>query len=162
MGMQTDVKSAYAAGSGILVSSKPLRLKALTVTSGTSSLRNVAACCPTCVLAGTYSQSGTTITVTSAAHGLTNGYRVFFDATSGTSRDGCYNITYVDVDTFTITSAVSATTSGNCNIYEKIYTEIDTYSTVGLAVLIPGEGILCKGGLFMGVGSSVTATIFYG
>jgi hypothetical protein len=160
--MQTDVLSAYAAGSGILVSSAPLRLKGLTVTSGTSSLRNVAACCPVCGKTGTYSQSGTTITVTSAAHGLTNGQRVFFDATSGTARDGCYNITYVDVDTFTITSAVSATTTGDCGIYGKIYAEIDTYSTVGLSVPIPGQGIWCKGGLFMGVGPSVTATIFYG
>jgi hypothetical protein len=162
MSMQTDVQSAYAAGSGILVSSKPLRLKSLTVTSGTSSLRNVAACCPICALAGTYSQSSTTITVTSADHGLTNGQRVFFDATSGAARDGCYNITYVDADTFTITSAVSATVSGNCNTYAKIYTEIDTYSTVGLSVVIPGQGIWCKGGLYMGVGPSVTATIFYG
>lgn len=162
MTMQTDVKSAYAAGSGILVSSTPIRLKSLTVTSGTSSLRNVAGCCPLCVESGTYSQSGTTITVSITDHGFTNGQRVFLDFTTGSSRDGMYAIVYVDANTFTVTAANSVTTSGNVNAYYKIYVEIDTYSTVGLSIPIPGEGIWCKGGLFMGVGSSVTATIFYG
>jgi hypothetical protein len=40
--------------------------------------------------------------------------------------------------------------------------ELDTYSTVGLSVLVPGEGIYCKGGLFFGVGPSVTAQIYWG
>jgi hypothetical protein len=33
---------------------------------------------------------------------------------------------------------------------------------VGLPVLIPGEGILMPNGVFAGVGSSVTMTVYYG
>jgi len=162
MAMQTDVTSIYVSSSGVLVSPIPCRLKGIVVTSGTSSLRNVAACDPLSVKTGTYSQSSTTITVTSTAHGLTNGQRVFFDATSGTARDGCYNITYVNANAYTITSAASATTSGNSNTYSNLYVELDTYSTVGMSVLIPGEGVYCKNGLFFGCGPSVTAMIYYG
>jgi hypothetical protein len=40
--------------------------------------------------------------------------------------------------------------------------EADTYNTVGLPILIPGEGILCRNGIFVGLGGSVTGTIYYG
>jgi hypothetical protein len=47
-------------------------------------------------------------------------------------------------------------------MYSSIALEIDTFNTVGLPVLIPGEGIYCPNGIFVGCGSSVTATVFYG
>jgi hypothetical protein len=47
-------------------------------------------------------------------------------------------------------------------MYTNIYVELDTFNTVGLPVKIPGEGIYCPNGIFVGVGSSVTATVFYG
>jgi hypothetical protein len=40
--MQTDVKSAHAQNTGLLVTQSPVRLKSITVTSGTASPRNVA------------------------------------------------------------------------------------------------------------------------
>ena len=160
--MQTDVKMAYVAGSGQLVSTTPARLKGLTVTSGTSSLRNMAVCDPATAKSGTYSQTGTTITCTIANHGLTNGQRVFVDCTTGTSRDGVYEITYVDASTFTVTAANTVSTSGNVTAYPTLHVEIDTYSTVGLPIKIPGEGIYCPNGFFVGVGSSVTALVYYG
>jgi hypothetical protein len=61
-----------------------------------------------------------------------------------------------------VTSPVSTSTSGNVNIYTNIYVELDTYNNVGLPVKIPGEGIYCSNGIFVGVGSSVTATVTYG
>ena len=68
-------------------------------------------------LAGTYTQSGTTITVTATNHGLqTNGF-VYFDATSGGATDGMYQIIRTGANTFTITSASSATIStSNCTL----------------------------------------------
>ena len=36
--MQTDVKSAIAKNTGLLVTQQPVRLKSITVTSGTSSV----------------------------------------------------------------------------------------------------------------------------
>ena len=73
-----------------------------------------------------------------------------------------YGITYINTNSFSVTSAASTSTSGNVNVYPGIYMELDTYSTVGLSVLIPGEGIYCPGGIFFGVGPSVTAMVFYG
>jgi hypothetical protein len=72
-------------------------------------------------VSGTYSQTTTVITITKAAHGLTSGTVVYVNFTSGTAFDGYYTITTVPtVDTFTITSAVSATTSGNVKYHAAI------------------------------------------
>jgi hypothetical protein len=66
--------------------------------------------------AATYSQGGTTLTVTLAAHGLSTGKSVYLDITSGTATDGTYTVTSAPTaDTFTVT-AVSATTSGNVTV----------------------------------------------
>jgi hypothetical protein len=47
-------------------------------------------------------------------------------------------------------------------MYPDMYVEIDTYSTVGLPIKIPGQGVYCKNGLYVGVGASVTALVYYG
>lgn len=161
MTMQYDVKSAHQKSSGTVVD-YATRLKGVVVTSGTSSLRNIAVTDPTIKKSGTYSQSSTTITVTITAHGLTNGDRVFLDITSGTARDAVYAVTVTNANVFTVTSAVSATTSGNATVYTRLFLELDTFSTVGLPIRIPGEGIYCPNGFFVGLGSSVTATVYYG
>jgi hypothetical protein len=162
--MQYDVKSARAAGTGLLVTQQPVRLKSITVTSGTSSLRNTSICDPSIQASGTYARTSpsATITVTIVNHGFVTGQRVFLDFTSGTARDGAYTITKTGDDTFTCADAPTTTTSGNVTAYSSLALEIDTFSTVGLPVLIPGEGIYCPNGIFVGCGSSVTATVFYG
>ena len=162
--MQYDVKSTRAANTGLLVTQVPVRLKAINVTSSTVSTRNTCVCDPTLSKSGTYSRTSpsTTITVTITNHGLVTGQRVFLDFTSGTARDGAYTITKVDNNTFTCADVATTTTSGNVTEYSSIALEIDTYNTIGLPVLIPGEGIYCPNGIFVGCGSSVTATVFYG
>lgn len=162
--MQTDVKSARAANTGLLVTQIPTRLKSITVTSATVSARNVAICDPTVQSSGTYSRTSpsATITVTIVNHGFVTGQRVFLDFTSGAGRDGVYTITNTGNDTFTCADVVTTTTSGNVTAYSSIALEIDTFNTVGLPILIPGEGIYCPNGIFVGCGSSVTATVFYG
>ena len=66
--------------------------------------------------AATYSQSGTTVTVTLNAHGYLAGHVVYADIQTGTAVDGQYTITSVATDTFTYTAATSLTTSGNVNL----------------------------------------------
>lgn len=160
--MQYDVKSYIAKSSGTAVNYRT-RLKGITVTSGTVSARNIAIADPTVVLSGTWSRSGTLVTVTINNNGLTEGQRVLLDVAAGTTmRDGVYAASNVTQNTFTVTSATSGTASGTVDMYTKLYLELDTYNTIGLPVKIPGEGILCQNGIFVGLGANVTATIFYG
>ena len=66
---------------------------------------------------GTYSQSGTTVTVTISNHGLAIGDVVTIDYTSGSAVDGSFVIvTTADDNTFTVTAAASATNSGNVSV----------------------------------------------
>ena len=69
-------------------------------------------------VSGTYSQSGTTITVTADDHGLETGDDVFLDFTTGSGVDATLAITGTTQNTFTCTAAASVTTSGNV-VYRK-------------------------------------------
>ena len=160
MTMQYDVKAIHQSASGTAVS-YATRLKGITVTSGTSSIRNMAIADPTVSKSGTYSQTTTTITVTIAGHGLVDGQRVFLDFTTGTSRDAVFAVTVTNANVFTVTSTTASAT-GNVTMYTTLLLELDTFSTVGLPVRIPGEGIYCPNGIYVGLGNSVTATIYYG
>jgi lambda family phage minor tail protein L len=61
----------------------------------------------------TYSQSGTTITISLTAHGFSTGLILSLDFTSGNGIDGIYTIQTVATDTFTVTGTTSQSTSGN-------------------------------------------------
>ena len=52
----------------------------------------------------TYSKSSTTATITSTAHGLSNGDQVFIDFTSGPAGDGLYTVSNVATNTFDLTN----------------------------------------------------------
>ena len=67
-------------------------------------------------VSGTYSRSGTTVTATITAHGLTAGETYEVDITSGDGTDGSYVISVTDANTITYTDTVSGTTSGNINV----------------------------------------------
>lgn len=68
-------------------------------------------------LSGTYSQSGTTVTVTATAHGQIAGSFIYSDITTGTGVDGTYTVaTVTDANTFTYTAGTSLTTSGNITL----------------------------------------------
>jgi len=70
---------------------------------------------PDLSVSATYAISGTTITITKSSHGYSVGSFVNVDFTSGTGVNGNYEIQTVTTNTFTLTSATSLTTSGNCN-----------------------------------------------
>jgi hypothetical protein len=159
---QYDVKSYHASASGT-ATTESVRLKNVTVTSGTVSARNMAVADPAVSKSGTWSRTGTTVTVTINGNGLVDGQRVFLDVAPGTTmRDGVYEVSNVTTNTFTVTSATSGSATGTVTMYTNIYVELDTFNTVGLPVKIPGEGIYCPNGIYVGVGSSVTATVIYG
>ena len=65
---------------------------------------------------GTYSQVGTTITVTSANHGLFPGQSAYLVFTSGSALNATLTIDSITDDTFTCTAAAAVTTSGNVQI----------------------------------------------
>ena len=66
---------------------------------------------------GTYSQSGTTVTITITNHGVAVGDELTVDYTSGSATDGTFIVASVaDSNTFTVTAAASATNSGNVSI----------------------------------------------
>jgi hypothetical protein len=113
---------------------------------------------------GTYSQTGTTMTVTLTAHGLVNGDRVWLSCTTGDGNSDLYSVTVTDANTFTVTSSTSESASGNVNVYTQILTEIDCATATSFYTLIPGEGIVGQDGLYVGLPSTgtVTTTIFYG
>ena len=72
----------------------------------------------------TYTQSTTTVTVNSNAHGLSVGDSIIFDATSGNGVDGTYKITSVSTNAFTFVSGTSQTvTTSNCTY--KITPHVD-------------------------------------
>ena len=68
-------------------------------------------------LSGNYTQTGTTVTVTATAHGLSVGDSIAVDITSGTGVDGTYTVASVSGNnTFTYTAGTSLTTSGSVSL----------------------------------------------
>lgn len=65
---------------------------------------------------GTYSQTGTTITVTLTAHGFVNGDKVTATFTTGAAVDGEFTVSNAATDTFDLTAAAPLTTSGAVEI----------------------------------------------
>ena len=100
---------------------------------------------------GTYARTSpsTTLTVTSTAHGLTIGTLVDLDFTTGTGLDGVYEVvTTPTVDTFTVTTVDSTTTSGDVTI-KRVVTALDTLRTffaINWTVLPATDGAFQGGG----------------
>lgn len=89
-------------------------------------------------VSGSYSQSGTTVTVTITGHGLIAGNVIYSDITSGTGVDGTYTVaTVTDANTFTYTAGTSLTTSGNITLLRRL---IRASSNVGSVTWINATG----------------------
>ena len=81
-------------------------------------------------ITATYTQSGTTVTVTSNSHGRSQGDYIDFDALTGAGVDGVFEIATVATNTFTFTAAASATiSSSNCTF--AFVNTIDTIIPAG-------------------------------
>ena len=93
---------------------------------------------------GTYSQSGTTISVTittSGGHGLAAGAQVSLRFTSGTANSGVYTVTAA-ATVFTVTSTTSVSTSGNVEwdmrSFNGVSIEVDAPTDDTLTYYSPG------------------------
>ena len=69
------------------------------------------------VVSATYSQSGTTITVTKQDHGFQVGENIYLDFLTGGGIDATLPIVSKTQNSFTLTAAAPASTSGNVNYY---------------------------------------------
>lgn len=90
---------------------------------------------------GTYSRSGTTITVTITAHGLTSGETVLLKFTSGTATSNQYTVTVTGTDTFTCIDSVSGVTSGNVQLDLSSFnttTEVTVLDSTTISYFSPG------------------------
>ena len=81
-------------------------------------------------LTGTYSRSGTTVTVTINGHNIANGSTVYASMTSGNATDGVYTITVTDANTFTYNETESGSTSGNIRI------DLRSFNTTGSEITV--------------------------
>jgi hypothetical protein len=167
MGFQFDVLSAHINASGQLVNGRS-RLKALiqigSATAGTVNMWDTTTA-PTSV---TYGRSGTTVTITNVAHGLVTGNVVgltFGAGTGGTATNGNYSITKTGADTYTITdiNSGSITAGAAASQGTRWLMTVDTNSTSDVVpLLIPGDGIVARNGIYGQMSNQVGLTIFYG
>jgi len=168
MTMQYDVKGSHFSGSGLAVSGR-VRLKNLvylgTGTAGSIDVFDTT----TAPVSATYARSGTTVTVTSTAHGLTTGQNIgiSYAAASGVSAvAGNYVITVTGANTFTITDINSGTIAASTAcVYStgKFLTSYNTGTAVQpFQVIFSGEGILAQNGIYVVVTNINFQTIQYG
>jgi WD40 repeat protein len=164
---QFDVLSAHLNSSGQLVAGRT-RLKALiqigTASAGTVNIWDTM----TAPVSVTYGRSGTTVTVTHTTHGFKTGDVVgltFAAGTGGTATNGNYTITVTGANTYTITDLNSGTiTAGAAGTAgTRWLMSLDTTGTSDVGpLLIPGDGIVARNGIYAQLSNQVGITVFYG
>ena len=166
--MQTDVKSGHLNNSGFVVLGRN-RLKAVsmvgTATAGTLDIFDTT----TAPVAATYARSGTTITVTKSAHGLSTGNVVgiaFATASGSSGTNGNYVITVASSSTFTVTDINSGTIAAlTVAAYASLWIasyDVGATDVFGNFALIPGEGVLVKNGIYLNMSDITSANVYYG
>jgi hypothetical protein len=158
---QYDIKSQHMNASGLAVPYRT-RMKGYNVFAN-SATAGQAYFYDTASVAATYTRATTLLTVTYPNHGLFTNNWVYLDFTSGGALDGLYQVTVVDLNTFTITTAASGTiTISNVTAYLNVLLIVDTNSINGASLLLPGEGILARGGIQAVLAANQSCTVFYG
>ena len=173
--MQTDILSAHINSTGFAVLGRVM-LKSFNFTaSSTAGTINFYDTTTAPVTSGTYARSTTVVTVTSTAHGLKVDQQIgitFATATGVSATNGNYTIaTVADANTFTLTDINSGTIAAStaCTYTTgRWLTSIDTaaLTTSGVPqnqnVLLPGEGILARTGVYALMTNQTSLTIYYG
>ena len=171
MTMQFDVRQAHLDESGFMVLN-PTRVKAVSYTGGgvagyVTLFDSTTAAVSASV---TYARSGTTVTVTKTAHGLSTGDTIgihFAGGTGGTATDGTYVITRTGADTFTLVDINSGTITGTPAAVYAVGRWLITYQATAEdyffnGFLIPGEGVRAYNGVYAYFTGLNSATIYYG
>jgi hypothetical protein len=177
--MQYDVKGSHLSGSGFMYVGRTRMKNLVYQGNGTAGGIDVFDTSVAPVTSGSYGRSGTTVTVTQTAHGLTSGQEVgiTFAAASGVSATaGNYIITVTGANTFTITDINSGTIASStaCNYVSNTTANINastnrwmtSYNT-GTAVqpfqvIFSGEGMLATNGIYVVVSNITYQTVQYG
>ena len=168
MTMQYDVLSAHLNVSGQMVVGRA-RLKGIismgTATAGTVNLWDTT----TAPVSATYGRSGTTVTVTRVGHGLSTGSTVGLtfglDASTRAATNGNYVITRLTADTYSVTDINSGTvTAGTaCTEGNRWLASYDTNTASDVVtLLVPGEGVLARDGIYGQLTNQTGLTVFYG
>jgi hypothetical protein len=172
MAMQYDVKQGHLNQSGFFVLGRN-RVKGISFfgagTDGTLVLFDTTSAPVTSSV--TYARSGTTVTVTKVAHGLSTGdiVGIHFDSnTSVSATDGNYSITRTSADAFTLTDINTGTITSTAASYVSgggrwlLTYEVDGTDTFENSPFIPGEGVLAGSGIYALMTNIDSAQIYYG
>ena len=172
--MQYDVKSAHIGNTGFLVPNIRTRLKQLTYSGNAGNAGTLVIFDTTLApTTASYAKTGNVVTVTSTAHGLSNGATVgigYASATGNSATDGNYIISNALANTFTITDINTIGTVGGgttCYYVNSGNHWVTSFNTLTGAtgsqqIPIPGEGILINNGLYAQLTYISFVTIFYG
>jgi hypothetical protein len=166
---QTPVKQAHLNSSGFLVLGRN-RVKAISFTgSATAGYVSLFDTVVAPVTTATYGRSGTTITVSSTAHGLVTGQVIGVDfaaGTGGNATNGNYPVTVTNANTFTVTDINSGSiTAGAAMVYANRWlmtydvTAADTYNN---SPFIPDDGVIAVDGIYAQMSNVVSVNIYYG
>jgi hypothetical protein len=169
--MQYDVKQGHLNQSGFFVLGRN-RVKGVSFYGGGGTLSLFDTTVAPVTSSVTYGRSGTTVTVTKVAHGLSTGDVVgihFNTGTGGAATDGNYSITRTGADTFTlvdintgnITATPAAIYVSGANRWLLTY-ETHSSDEFQNAPLIPGEGVLAANGIYAYMSGIDGAQVYYG
>ena len=166
---QTPVKQAHINTSGFMVLGRN-RVKAISFTgSATAGYVSLFDTTVAPVTTATYGRSGTTITVTLTAHGLTTGQVIGVDfaaGTGGTATNGNYAVTVTNSSTFTLTDINSGSiTAGAAMVFASRW--IMTYDVAASdsfnnSPFIPDDGVIVTDGVYAQMSNVVACNIYYG
>ena len=88
---------------------------------------------------GTYTRSGTTVTLTRTGHGLVTNDYIYADFISGGATDGFYQVTKVDNNTVTFTSGSGTISSSNVTIRRQLVVVL-LHLMMELTSILSGKG----------------------
>jgi hypothetical protein len=170
MTMQYDVKGSHLSGSGFMYVGRTRMKNVVYQGNGTAGGIDIFDTAIAPVTTGTYARSGTTVTVTQTAHGLTTGQVIGVDwgaGTGGTATNGNYVVTVTNSSTFTVTDINSGSiTAGAAMVYSTgkwlMTYDIAAGDSYNNSPIIPGEGVRADTGVYGYITNLVAANIYYG
>ena len=170
MTMQYDVKQGHLNQSGFFVLGRN-RVKGVSFYGGGGTLVLFDTTTAPVTSSVTYARTGTVVTVTKTAHGLSTGnvVGIHFDSNTGVSAtDGNYTITKTGADTFTLNDINTGNITSTAALYVSGANRwLITYETHASdefqnAPLIPGEGVLAVNGIYAYMSGIDGAQVYYG
>ena len=115
------------------------------------------AVCESATNAGTYTRDGTTVEITSAAHGLQTGDFIWIN---WDLADGVHEVTYLTENTYSVQVANSGAESGSLAGYYTLVFQVDVVASQVFQIVLPPPGIPSQG-LYVGLPANLHASVLY-